>query len=215
MAHIALYGGSFDPVHAGHGIVACELLNAYQSENERLVDEVWIVPCGERSDKQLQAPAGHRMAMLQLFLEAYFSPQEKVSIHDFEISGPAMLTIDLVRNTSQCYPEHTFSVVIGMDNAKDIIEGRWAGSEDLLREVSFIVYPRLGYPPPPGMAERIGLGPGRFFPLDGDVIATSTISSSLIRRYFAGRKCLSSILPLSVINYIRRNRLYGCTTLAH
>jgi nicotinate-nucleotide adenylyltransferase len=59
MKNIALYGGAFDPPHKGH-IKLIESLTKIPG-----IDEVWLLPCGERTDKKLLLPMETRFAMMK------------------------------------------------------------------------------------------------------------------------------------------------------
>ena len=61
---MALYGGAFDPFHNGHLATISLLLSS------GLVDEVVVVPCGDRPEKPGTSPAVHRLAMAKLAVES-------------------------------------------------------------------------------------------------------------------------------------------------
>ena len=59
MRNIALYGGAFDPPHIGHLNLVSALSKVPQ------IDEVWLLPCGDRTDKKLLLPMQKRFNLMK------------------------------------------------------------------------------------------------------------------------------------------------------
>ncbi|ADL42598.1 nicotinate (nicotinamide) nucleotide adenylyltransferase [Caldicellulosiruptor obsidiansis OB47] len=127
---VALFGGTFNPIHIGHLIMAQYVLNFSQ------VQKVVFVPNGHPPHKiEDVADASDRFEMVKISIEdnPYFD------ISDFEIkkSGPSW-TIDTLKYFSSIYERVCF--IIGSDNLSEIVN--WYKAEEILRRYSLIVLPR-------------------------------------------------------------------------
>ena len=63
MRNIALYGGAFDPPHIGHIKLIRSLVDV------KGIDEVWLMPCGDRNDKKLLLPKDKRFDILKMLFK--------------------------------------------------------------------------------------------------------------------------------------------------
>eukprot|EP00966_Prymnesium_polylepis_P127572 2950502-Prymnesium_polylepis.1 len=101
---IAIYGGSFNPITNAHLNVASEILHS------KLVDEVWITPCGKRPDKPaLKTSMIHRLVMCHLAVDTMFGSRFGVKVCDEEADKPSsMPSIVLMRTLIAKYPEADF-----------------------------------------------------------------------------------------------------------
>jgi len=113
---IAIYGGSFNPITNAHLNVASEILHS------KLVDEVWITPCGMRPDKpQLKTSMIHRLVMCHLAVDTMFGSRFGVKVCDEEADKPcAMPSIVLMRTLQRKYPEADFSFACGADQIIEV-----------------------------------------------------------------------------------------------
>ena len=134
---VGLYGGAFDPPHLAHIALA-------QAAVEQLgLDVLYIIPTGQPWMKQRSlTPAAHRLAMAQLA----FAHLPKVQVDDCELrrSGTTY-TIDTLREL-QARPAHTgqasdWFLVMGEDLLHTLPQ--WQRADDLLREVTAAVLPRV------------------------------------------------------------------------
>lgn len=192
---IALFGGTFDPPHIGHVQVIAGLLNS------RMFDAVWVVPSGERRDKIAAAKAVERLKMTELLLEEYFASSPEVVLFSGQIDGTLedSSTIALLDYLRSSYPEHSFTCVIGADLLSEL--RTWVSAERLLKEHVFGVFARDGAEIEPSLpyARRLDLGG----------IVPCPVSSSSIRRLLGEGKCVSGLLPRSVLAYIEDQGLYS------
>ncbi|HJN72311.1 MAG TPA: nicotinate-nicotinamide nucleotide adenylyltransferase [Myxococcota bacterium] len=136
---IAVYGGSFNPPHVGHAMVAGWLTWT------RRADSVWLVPCVEHAfDKEL-APFAARKAMCEALARAV-GPQVLVS--DIEVSLPTPnYTWNTLRSLSERHPEHRFRLVVGADTLDEThLWHRW---DDIVERFTPIIVGRGGFPPVP------------------------------------------------------------------
>jgi len=104
---VALYGGSFNPPHCAHQMVALYVLETAP------VDELWLVPAGLHAHGKPLAPFADRLAMCTR-AAAPLGPRVKVSDIEQTLGGESR-TLRTVRRLQQLFPEHVFSLVIGAD----------------------------------------------------------------------------------------------------
>jgi len=133
---IAIFSGSFNPVHQGHTILANAILSSIQA------DEIWMVvsPQNPLKDQDMVSEQ-QRFEMLQLALLDY--PRMIASDIEFTMPRPSY-SINTLRYLVRMYPQHRFVLVIGSDNA--LIFDQWKDYEQLLEEFAVFVYPRTGFP---------------------------------------------------------------------
>jgi nicotinate-nucleotide adenylyltransferase len=197
--NVAVLGGTFDPVHVGHLMVA-------QAVRERLAPaEVVFVPAGQPWLKEGKpvSPAADRLAMVSLALDAH--PGLRVSSIEIERGGPTY-TVDTIRDLRACLPlEDDLYFVVGWDNLLDL--GRWHSPAELIMLCRLVAVPRVGYRVPdreslekilPGLSKRVVL-------LDKPEI---DISASVIRERARLGQSLAHLVPPAVENYIKEKGLY-------
>lgn len=187
---IGIYGGSFDPIHTGHAMVANFVAQC------NVVDEVWIMVSRKNPLKPHSTFASDKNRLEMASIVA--SQCKNVKVTDIEMSMPTpSYTIDTLRALQTRYPDKDFKIIIGSDNLTDF--KKWKESDRILMEFGVIVYPRPGYPligrPPQGMVYLNGA------PEFG-------ISSSLIREYVASGWNINYFVPIPVSEYITNNKLY-------
>lgn len=185
MSKIAIFGGTFDPVHTAHLIVAREAADQFE------LDRVLFVPAANPPHKSTGADYEHRYRMVELACagEPRFVPSRLEAGRAISYS---IVTIERVRAES---PADTLYFVIGADAFAEIRS--WYRWEDVARGVDFIVVTRPGHPydaPPGARVHRL------------DTLALP-VSSSQIRRKLAAASDPKE-LPRPVLDYIRRNNLY-------
>lgn len=189
-ARIGLFGGSFDPVHCGHLLVAqaaCEELG---------LSRLFFIPAAQSPFKPqtAPAPAAERLRLLRLALAG----QTRYEIDGQEISrGGTSFTIDTVRGYAGKYPQARLFYLIGADHVPTLPAWREAG--ELARLVEFVVIPRPGQPPasfPKPFRGRELAG----FPLG--------VSSSQIRARVQKGLPIQGLVPEAVAEAIRNSKLY-------
>lgn len=190
MKRIALYGGSFDPVHRGH------LLVAQAAFEELELDRVIFIPAAQspfKPDHPL-TPSGLRLAMLRIALAG----RTYAEVDPLEIArGGVSYTIDTVRSLLDRHPNTELHYLIGADHVPHL--PKWREAEELARLVEFIVIPRPGEPlvpvPTPFRSRQL-----RGFPLG--------VSASQIRDRCRTKRDISLLTPSTVAEFIRTNQLY-------
>ena len=187
---IGLFGGSFDPVHLGHLLVAqaaCEELN---------LTRLFLIPAAQSPFKPQSAPAAaaERLRLLRLALAG----QTQYEVDEQEISrGGTSFTIDTVRSYSARFPQAQLFYLIGADHVPTL--PAWRDAEELARLVEFVVIPRPGQrssPMPPPFCGRELAG----WPLG--------VSSSEIRSRIKQGRSLKGLVPDAVAEAIRNSGLY-------
>lgn len=193
---LGLYGGSFDPVHLGHLLVARAALE------ELDLHGLLVIPATQSPFKPASVPAsGTTRARL---LRLAFAGQPRVTVDDQElVRGGVSYSIDTARTVAARYPGASLHWLIGEDHVPAL--PRWREAEQLAALVEFVVIPR---PPMPGATApaRASLPSAyRLRHLRGHPIA---LSSSCIReRLRAGLPC-DHLLPAPVAEAIANDALY-------
>lgn len=187
--NIALFGGSFDPIHNGHLAIA----NYIVQNNE--VDEFWFLlsPQNPLKTNLRQTCDKDRLNMLHCAIEE----NPKFKICDIELSLPKpSYTIDTLNELKKHYPEHQFSLVIGEDNLS--VFEKWKDYKTIVANHKIYVYPRHN-----AMAtfkhSNIVITQAPFF----------NISSTEIRQLINKKLSIEHLVPKSVATYIAQNKLYS------
>jgi len=190
MQRIGLFGGTFDPVHLGH------LLVAQAAFEELQLSRLFFIPASQSPFKpeSSPAPAAARLRLLRLALAG----QTQYEVDDQEIRrGGTSFTIDTVRDYAARYSGAELFYLIGADQVGQL--DKWREAEELARLVQFAVIPRSGAA---AVAER---PPFRLRGLQGFPVG---ISSSQIRERVRGGLSIQPLVPAAVAEAIRNMKLY-------
>ena len=187
---IGLFGGSFDPVHLGHLLVAraaCE---------ELALDRLFFIPAAQSPFKpgSEPAPPALRLRMLRRALAG----QRDYEVDEQELQrGGVSYSIDTARAYAEKFPNAELFYLIGADHVPTL--PKWRESEALAALVQFVVIPRPGETPaclPPPFRIKILGG----WPLK--------LSSSQVRARVRKGKVVVHLLPAGVGEVIREAGLY-------
>ncbi len=191
MKRIGLFGGSFDPVHLGH------LLVAQAAREELPLDRLFFIPAAQSPFKPgaEPAPAELRLRMLRLALAG----RAECEIDGQEIRrGGISFTIDTARDYARRFPGAELFYLIGADHVPTLPKWREAG--ELARLVQFVVIPRPGdipaEPPAPFRLRVLGGWPLK-------------LSSSQIRARVKAGLPVGHLVPAAVAEVIRGAELYS------
>src|SRR5713101_4377564 len=133
MERFGLFGGSFDPVHLGH------LLVAQAAREELSLTRLFFVPAAQSPFKPARppTPANERLRLLRLALAG----KEWCEIDEQEIHrGGVSYTIETVRDYARRFPEAELFYLIGADHVSQLT--KWREADELARLVEFVVIPR-------------------------------------------------------------------------
>jgi nicotinate-nucleotide adenylyltransferase len=197
---IGVLGGSFDPIHYGH------LILAEQIKTEAALDKVVFVPAFVSPFKIWNKPAlsSHRLQMLKLAI----GDHESFEISTIELDkGSPSFTYETLKKLQKSYPKGTeLFFIIGTDAFMQIEE--WNYSQKLLSEFSFLIGLRKGYDE--CKLESILNELRNRYPLKAQYIRIPEleIAASDLRDRLAAGKSIRFLLPDSVIQYIAEQGLY-------
>ena len=196
---IGVLGGTFNPVHNGHLLIA-------GAAREKLgLDQVYFIPAARTplKDGTEILPARHRVAMVRLAISGL--PYFKLSELEIDRPGPSY-TVDTIAELRQKLGAQTeIHFIIGLDSLAQL--PLWKEASRLISLCRLAAVPRPGYSPPdmaalekaiPGLSRRLTV-------LDKPL---TDISATEIRERVRKGLSIADLVPASVADYIRKNRLY-------
>lgn len=189
--NIGILGGSFNPIHIGHCILA-----SYISQFVPSIDEVWLCVSPQNPLKGSADPTydNHRLEMAKLAIASC----RNLKVCDIEFSLPRpSYSIDTLNRLKADYPDHQFRMIVGSDNWVNF--HKWKDYQTILKDFGLLVYPRPGYPIVPDE------NPGNVEFIDAPQFE---ISSTFIRKAIQSGSDVRFLLPDSVRHYITQNQLY-------
>jgi nicotinate-nucleotide adenylyltransferase len=206
-----IFGGSYNPIHYGHLLLADEIAEVLA------LDRVLFVPAASPPHKPAAtlAPARDRYAMVALATAGH--PRFAVSDVELRRSGPSY-TVDTLEELRR--PGDQLFLVIGSETFLDLLA--WRAPRRIAELARLVVVPRTGsvFDTESAPAQKVlgEIGGDRFVTVSGAAVpecgvlvvpATSLpISSSDLRRRAREGRSLAYRLPREVIDYIRGRRLY-------
>lgn len=189
METVGILGGSFNPVHIGHMMLASYLVQwGY-------VDSIWLTlsPRNPLKEPGELLPDMKRLTMLSIAAKG----APGIEICDIELSMPrpsyTISTLDVLRDRN---PDTRFKLVIGSDNWR--IFDQWRDAQRILDEYGVIVYPRPGYPVTDEHVAGLEI-------VDAPM---AHVSSSFVRDAIARGRNMNYFLAAGVYKYIIDNKLY-------
>ena len=142
---IAVYGGSFNPPHRAHAMVARWVLS------EGLAEAVWLLPvyrhAFEGIHEKTLALFGDRVAWCEA-MAAEVGPSVSVCQVERDLPPPSY-TVDTLSHLSRVHPEHRFRLVVGADILEQVES--WKDWDRIQRVHAPIIVGREGYQSPPGV----------------------------------------------------------------
>lgn len=188
---IALYFGSFNPVHNGHLIIANHIAN-YTN-----LDRIWFVVSPQSPyKKQISLlNENHRKHLIDLAIEG--EKKLRSSNIEFKLPKPSY-TSETLLYLSEKYTQNTFTIILGSDSFQNI--KNWKNASYLLENYSFLIYERPGFKVKPEM-----LSPRRVV-LKAPLLQ---ISSTQIRKMVKEKKSIRFLVPDIVNEEIQNNQYYN------
>ena len=195
LKRIGIFGGSFDPPHLGHLVIA-EM--ARRSLN---LDAVYFVPAYKPPHKEGSHPstARDRLAMTKLSVQG----NAHLKVSDVELRRKGIsYTVDTVRSFRKRFPTSELYLIIGSDSLLQFHS--WKYPEQILAESALVVYRR----------PRSGRASSRFLPSRLSFIEgpEMEVSSSDIRDRIVKGKSIRYLVRESVLRFINRKKLYSDPT---
>lgn len=197
---IGIIGGSFDPIHYGHLIMAEHL------RKRKELDKIIFIPTGNAPHKTYENTGKVRLEMVNLAIVG----NKNFSSSDIEISNvKKSYTVDTLRELKKYFPDSDLHFIIGLDNLFNI--ETWSRAEELAQLSKFLVANRIfnmsinkkaAYGKCIELKERFG------FTVEIVDTPIIEISSSGIRKSVKNNESIMYLTPDKVVNYIEDNRLY-------
>lgn len=188
---IGIFGGSFNPIHIGHAIIA-----NYVSQHAGL-DQLWLMVSPQNPLKsEFSADYDlHRLKMAELVSRRL----DNVVTSGFEFGMPRpSYTIDTLNELQRRFPNDEFWLVIGADNWS--VFSKWKSHDEIVAHHHILIYPRRGYEVviPQELSGRVKV-------VDAPLVE---VSSTEIRAGLKQMRNMAYYMADDVYRYIIENRLY-------
>ncbi|WP_010094129.1 nicotinate-nucleotide adenylyltransferase [Ornithinibacillus scapharcae] len=186
MSRIGLLGGTFDPPHIGHLIIAQEVCQALK------LDKVWFIPTYEPPHKNtVKVDATKRVELLKLAIKDNLS----FAINTIEIDRAGKsYTIDTINILKEMYPETDFYFIIGADMVEYL--PNWYKINELIDFIQFVGVKRPGYK----LVSN--------YPIVEVDVPMVDVSSTIIRERIQRNESIQYLVPDCVHTYIKERGLY-------
>jgi len=190
---VCLFGGTFDPPHIGHLLIAQTVCEAES------FDKMMFVPAYMPPHKADVTPINHRLKMLELAVEG--NPNFEISDIEIKRGGVSysIETIQSIKNEMNLSKDNLF-YLIGSDSLSEF--HTWKDPENILESCNLIVAIRPGFRPsdiPSWILHRIQFAN----------IPRFEISSTQIRHRWVENKTIRYMVTLPVWDYIEKNKLFS------
>lgn len=198
---VGIFGGTFDPVHMGH------LILAEQCRDQAALDEVWFVPSAHPPHKADKAVTRFEQRCEMIELATAGHPAFRVERVERELPPPSY-TSETLAELRRRHPDHEFFLLMGSDGLPDL--PGWHEPRRVVEQASLVVVPR------PGVmlwtAERLATA------LEVDAAEVRLrfvacpmieIASRELRRAVADGLSIRYLVPRAVEEYVRDRKLYA------
>lgn len=184
---IGVFGGSFDPVHAGHLAAAREVA-------DRLgLDQVRFVPAARQPFKEAHhAPAAARAEMLDLAVTA--DRRFVVDRRELQREGTSYM-VETLRSLREDFPRDQLFLLVGADAAQDLPAWREAAALPGLADIVVHTRPGAAVPALPWPAQRLD-------------VTVPDVTATAVREAVGAGRPIDGVVPPAVAVYIREHRLY-------
>lgn len=191
MRRIGIFGGSFNPIHNGHAIIA-----SYIMQHGGL-DQLWLMVSPQNPLKQPHEMAGelHRLRMTEMV--SHRIDGVETSAFEFTMPRPSY-TIDTLHALQDKFPDDEFWLVIGADNWA--VWDRWRSHDEIIQQFHVLIYPRIGYEVsiPDTLTDRVRV-------VNAPIIE---LSSTTVRELLSRGQSIAFYVPADVEQYIIKHQLY-------
>ncbi|RWZ60009.1 nicotinate-nucleotide adenylyltransferase [Halobacillus fulvus] len=187
MKRVGILGGTFDPPHQGHMIMAEFTRQAMDLE------EIWFLPSYIPPHKKEAAlPSKDRLEMVERAVASNLN----FTVCDIELKRKGKsYTVDTIQALKRAYPDHEFFFIIGGDMVEHL--PKWHRIDELATLVEFIGVHRPGFEWRPDL------------PVHFVEIPKVDISSTVIRKRRSRGETIRYLVPEPVYHYIKERQLYG------
>lgn len=196
---IGIMGGTFNPIHNGHLLLAEEARECFN------LDEVLFMPSGNSYMKNAESILDGRMRAEMTALAIKTNPHFKLSLMEIERKGPTY-TFETVSELKRENPDNEFFFLMGADSLLSL--EKWKNPDIIFKKCTIIVAIRGNDSEPKvktaisGLCEKYQAGI-RLLP-----VRHIDISSSEIRERLVSGKSVRYMIPEAVLTYIYENHLY-------
>jgi nicotinate-nucleotide adenylyltransferase len=198
---IGVFGGTFDPVHLGH------LVLAEQCREQGRLDRVLFVPSARPPHKQRHAvtPFRHRAEMLQLATAGH--PAFAIDELESDRAGPSY-AVETLDELKKSYPDAEWFFLVGSDTLAEMHE--WYDPVGIVRRAGLLVMARggVGILSAEELRARLNMQDGEAVRLEVIDAPRIEISSRDLRRRAAEGRSLRYLVPRAVECYIEEKSLY-------
>lgn len=188
MKKVGILGGTFNPPHHGHLLIANEVLHALS------LDEIWFMPNFKPPHKVMQEAVSNENRMNMLRLAIGGNAAFKIETIELEREGPSY-TYDTMKLMNIRYDGYEFFFIIGADMIEYL--PKWEKVDELVQLVQFVGVKRPSY------------SHQTKYPVIYVDVPAMDVSSSMIRERCRQGKTVRYLLPDAVIDYIEGKHLYG------
>ena len=186
---LGIYGGTFDPVHLGHLLLARDALEKLK------LDAVLFVPCGQSPLKALRPRANDRQRVAMLHLALKSNPHFWLTRCEVDRPAPSY-SYETALEIREAFPHAELFWLIGADQLAKV--DQWYRPDDLRRLVTFVLLPRGGSAPKKLPKDVLSLPQ----PRQVDISATE------IRHRVKSRLPIDHLVPAPIAAYVKRHGLY-------
>jgi nicotinate-nucleotide adenylyltransferase len=186
---IGVLGGTFDPVHVGHIVAACEVRSALE------LDRVLFVVAGDPWQKRgrVVAPATERLALVELAIEGIDGVEASAIEVEREGASVTADTLEVLRR-----PGRELFLVLGADAVANM--GTWRRLDDTRELATVVVIERAG--------DTEAAPPGEGWRFERVAIPRLDISSTDLRGRLSDGRSIDGMVPPAVVRRIRSRGLY-------
>ncbi|MFL6517718.1 MAG: nicotinate-nucleotide adenylyltransferase [Bacillus sp. (in: firmicutes)] len=187
MKKVGILGGTFDPPHYGHLLIANEVLSTLK------LDEIWFMPNQEPPHKKKSDSIKNEDRLQMLDLAIQDNTAFRVETIELHRQGPSY-TVDTMKMINTQYSNHQFFFIIGADMIEYL--PKWHKIDELIKLVQFVGVERPEY------------STKTDYPVRYVDVPAIDVSSSMIRDRVKNGKTVRYLLPDPVIKYIEEKHLY-------
>ncbi|MDU1832137.1 MAG: nicotinate-nucleotide adenylyltransferase [Finegoldia magna] len=197
MIKVGMMGGTFDPIHIGHLILAMEAINY------KKLDEVWFVPTGNPNFKQDKKVTDKLTRYEMVKLSTQDNDKFKVCDYEIEKSG-VTYSWETMKYFRENY-EHDFYFIMGEDSLISV--ETWENAEDFLKNTKILACIRR-QEENSKLDEKISDLKSKGYFVEKIPTSFIDISSTKIREKAKSNQDFRYFIPEKVYEYIVRNKLY-------